>query len=63
MGLLNMGMGPMKAAAMPKPKMPSMAKPMVDMPGKRAPIRHRPKKVKVKPAIDARAMKRVKLAI
>lgn len=54
MGLLNM----------PMPGAPSrVMKPVVDMPGKRKPIRKRPKKVNIRNTLDARAMERVKGAL
>lgn len=48
MGLLNMVMPGAPARVM---------KPVVDMPGKRKPIRKRPKKVKVMPVLSARKLK------
>lgn len=48
MGLLNM---PMPGAPM------RVMKPAVDMPGKRKPIRKRPKKVKVMPVMPAHKLK------
>lgn len=50
MGLLDM---PMSGA-------PKRMKPSVDMAGRRKPVNKRPKKVKVRPTITARALERVK---
>jgi hypothetical protein len=54
MGLLNMPLSGAPSRVM---------KPVVDMPGKRKPIRKRPRKLKVRPVLDARAIQRVKGAL
>ena len=55
-GLLGMPMGMGMSPAMPPA--PKMMKPPVDMAGMRKSIRKRPKKVKVRPTLNADALSR-----
>ena len=58
-GWLVMGLLDMPMSGAPKRVKP----PVVDMAGKRAPIRRRPKKVKVRPVISERALARAKATL